>query len=350
MPKKTTRKAESASPLLAARTWAILGVALVGGVVIWKLAGSSYRSDIQTICEAEKGSGLSVEKDMAKVRQWVRAHLATPEGNEFFSSLDDSRVAERAKRLQAEATIVQLGSCPMAASYELVAAQGDYRSDLQHLCSNAAFPRLVEQDDAGRLTRLLDWIDAQAKSPRTKELSAPLRQAGTGAERAKLLRETAGKMDVYSCDSAKTLESAQQAPPPAGVPTVRVAATPQIIGPIKDTDLARAVADVTPSLDDCYKKALERTPTLTGKLAAKIEVDPDGKVTRAVPADVALTDRDAVSCILQALRSLKLPKNPGPLASILLPFELTTGSPATPGTAPSAPAPSSGSLTAKVSP
>jgi hypothetical protein len=349
MPKKTTETAASAPPLLSLRTWAIVGVALVGGVVVWKLAGSTYRTDIQTICEAEKGSGLSVEKDMAKVTQWVQGQLATPEGNEFFSSLRDSRMAERAKRLQAEATTVHLGSCPMVVSYELVAAQGDYRSDLQHLCSNAAFPRLIELDDAGRLARLLDWIDAQAKSPRTKELSEPLRQAKAGADRAKLLREAAGKMDVYSCDSAKTLESAQQIPPPAGVASVRVSATPQIIGPIKDQELAKAVADVTPALDDCYQKALERSPTLAGRLAVKIEVDPDGKVTKAAPTEVAVTDREAVSCILQALRSLKLPRNPGPLASVLLPFELTNGSLARAAAAPSAPSPS-GSLTAKASP
>jgi hypothetical protein len=233
----------------------------------------------------------------------------------------------------------------MVASYERVAAQGDYRSDLQHLCSNAAFPRLIELDDAGRLARLLGWIDAQAKSPRTKELADPLRQASTGADRAKLLREAAGKMDVYSCDGARTLESAQQAPAPAGVPSVRVSAAPQINGPIKDHDLAKAVADVTPSLDDCYKKALAKTPTLVGRVAVKLEIDPDGKVLKASPADVALTDREVVGCILEGLRPLKLPKNPGPLASVLLPFELTNGSPAL----PSAPAPS-GSLTAKVTP
>jgi hypothetical protein len=315
---------EGGAPLLALRTWGILGIVLVGGVVAWKLAGSTYRGDVETICNAEKGSGLTIEKDMAKVTQWVRGQLATPEGNEFFSSLGETKMIDRAKRLQGEATTHRIGMCPMVASYEPVAAEGDYRGDLQHLCSSAAFPHLAELDDAGRLVRLEDWIDNQAKSPRTKELADPLRQARTGAERAKLLRDAAGKMDVYSCDGARTIESAQASPPTAA-PTVRVSATPQIVGPVKDEDLAKAVTDVMPAINDCYRKALEKTPSLAGKMAVKIEVDPDGKIIRVSPADVGLEVREAAGCVLQGLHSMKLPKNPGPLASVLLPLELSPG-------------------------
>jgi hypothetical protein len=232
----------------------------------------------------------------------------------------------------------------MVASYERMAAQGDYRSDLQHLCSNTAFPHLVELDDETRLARLEDWIGVQAKSPRTQSLAEPLRDAKSAAERAKLLRDAASKMDVYSCDAAKTLESPQAAPPAAGMPGVRVPATPQIVGAggtggIKEEDVAKAVVDVTPSLDDCYKKALAKTPALAGRLAVKVEVDPDGKVTKASPVNATVDDRDAVMCILQSLRAMKLPKNPGPLASILIPFELSAGSP------PTLPAPSPSSST-----
>ncbi len=66
----------------------------------------------------------------------------------------------------------------------------------------------------------------------------------------------------------------------------------------------------------------------------KLEVDPDGKVTKVAPAEVKLEDRETVSCIMQGMHSLKLPKNPGPLVSILLPLELTTGSPAPPAPSP----------------
>jgi hypothetical protein len=311
------------APLLAWRTWGLLGIALLGGVVAWRLAGSSYRGDIETICNAEKGAGLGVDKDMAKVTSWVRGHLATPEGNKFFSALGDAKVIERAKRLQGEATTLHIQSCPMVASYELVAAQGDYRSDLQHLCSTAAFPKLAELDDPNRLARLEDWIADKARSPRTKELADPLRQAATPAERGKLLRDTAAKMDVYSCDGAKTLESPQAVPP--AVPTIRVSARPEIVGAIKEDDLAKAIVAVTPGMEDCYKKALEKSPSLSGKMVVKLEIDPDGKVLRASPAETGLDVRDAGKCVLDAVKAMQLPKNPGPLASTLIPFELLPG-------------------------
>jgi hypothetical protein len=313
-------KGPGEAPLLAWRTWGILGVALLGGVVAWKLAGSTYRGDIETICNAEKGAGLGVDRDMAKVTSWVRAHLATPQGNEFFSDLGDARVIDRARRLQGEATTLHITSCPMVASYELVAAEGEYRSDLQHLCSTAAFPKLAELDDAGRLERLEDWIASKARSPRTKELADPLRQAATPAERGKLLRDTAAKMDVYSCDGARTLESPQAVPPE--VPTIRVSARPEIVGSIKEDDLAKAIALATPGMEDCYRKALEKAPALSGKMVVKLEVDPEGRVARVSPAETGLDVRDAGKCVMDGLKAMQLPKNPGPLVSVLIPFEL----------------------------
>jgi len=187
------------------RTWGAIGAALVVGVVVWKLLGSSYKGDVQTLCNGETASGFTLEHDMSNVTAYVRQHLDTPEGNELFSTLSDAKLAERAKHLQSESTQVGLRSCPLVEAYEKLAAEGEYRADVQHLCSSTAFPHLGEVDDAARLQRLEDWIDQAARSPRTKELADPLRQ-GTPADRAKLLRQTATKVGVYSCDLARTLE------------------------------------------------------------------------------------------------------------------------------------------------
>lgn len=311
------------------RTWAIAGVVLVGGVVAWKLAGSTYHSDIEAICNGEKGSGYTIEKDMPKVSEWVRAHLSTPEGNEFFSNLSDATLADRAKRLQAEADKLKIRSCAIVPSYEQLAAEGQYRADLQHLCSGVTFTKLVEDDDGTRLHRLEDWIDKQAKSPRTKELADPLRQAATGADRAKLLRDAASKMDIFSCEVAKTLEMPQTIAKAAGPPQVRVWSAPQVIGPMQESDLAKALVEITPAMDDCYKKGLDRRSDLAGRISVKIEVDPDGDVSHAVPADVdrELDDHDVLMCLLKTIRTMKLPKNDGPLATALIPLELTTREP-----------------------
>jgi hypothetical protein len=306
----------------------VVGVLLVGGVVAWKLAGSTYRSDVEAICNAEKGSGYTVVKDQPKVIQWVREHLSTPEGNEFFSSLSDAKVLDRAKKLQGEADSLHVRSCPIVASYQALAAEGEYRADLQRLCSSLAFPKLAEMDDAGRLAKMIDYIDTQAKSPRSKELEDPLRQAASPVDRAKVLRDAANKMDIFSCETAKTLESPQAQPKVTGPAMVRVRAQPQINGPVKQADLATAIVVVTPAMNECYRAGLDRKADLGGKLTIKVQIDPDGNVTQAMPLDTdgEVTDRQTVACIAKAIKGMKLAKNPGPLATALLPLELTTSS------------------------
>jgi hypothetical protein len=305
------------------RTWGIIGVVLVVGVVAWKLVGSSYKGDVRTVCNGETASGFTVEHDMSKVTAYVRQHLDTPEGNELFSTLSDSKLAERAQHLQSESVKVGLPSCPMVEAYEKLSAEGEYRADVQHLCSSAAFPHLGEVDDAARLQRLEDWIDQAARSPRTKELADPLRQ-GTPADRARLLRQTATKADVYGCDLARTLEGPVLPAKGTGQPTVRPFADPQIIGGLKPEDLAKALVEVTPAMNECYKKGIEKKPDLEGKLAVKMKIDPAGKVTGIAPAQQTVPDKDTAACILQAMKGMEFPKNPGPLESAFIPLELTT--------------------------
>jgi hypothetical protein len=321
------------------RAWGLAGGLLVFGVIGWKLIGSTYKGDVRTICDGETDSGYTLEKDMSKVTTYVRQHLATPEGNTFYSALSDAKLIERAKRLKSEASTLGIGSCPMVAAFEKAAAEGDYRGDLQHLCSVVAFSHLAEQDDAARLQRLEDWIDQGAKSPRTKELAEPLRQGATPADRAKVLRDAAAKVDIFSCELAKALEGPVMPAKGKGMPMVRPFGEPQIIGVLKPEDVAKAVVDATPAMNECYKRGLERKPDLEGKLAVKMKVTPDGKVSGISPADQTLPDKDTAMCIIQVLRGMELPKNPGPLVSLFLPLELTTsalppGPPGSPGFAP----------------
>jgi hypothetical protein len=317
------------------RAWGLVGGLLVFGVVGWKLLGSTYKGDVKTICAGEADSGYTLEKDMSKVTAYVRQHLATPEGNTFYSGLSDAKLADRAKRLKSEASTLGIGSCPMVAAYEKAAAEGEYRADVQHLCSNVAFAHLAEQDDAARLQRLEDWIDQGARSPRTKELAEPLRQGATPADRAKLLRDTAAKVDIFSCDLAKTLEGPVMPAKGKGIPMVRPFGEPQIIGVLKAEEVAKVVVDATPGMNDCYKKGLEKKPDLEGKLAVKMKVNPDGKVSSIAPADQTVPDKETAMCILQVLKGMDFPKNAGPLVSVFLPLELTTS--ALPPGAPGAP-------------
>jgi hypothetical protein len=329
------------------RLWIAAGAVLVIGVVAWRLLGSTYKSDVEVICNAEKGSGMTIKTDMPKVNQWVKDHLATPEGNKFFSELVEARLADRVKRLQSEASSVGAGACPMVDAYTALAAEGDYRSDLQRLCSNATFPKLVELDDQARLAKLQAYIDKDAKSPRTKDLSGPLAAAATPADRAKVLREAATKLDVYSCDVAKTLESPRAEATANGTPIVRVYATPQINGGLKEEDLAKAIAAATPDMQRCYQKGIEKKADLAGKMHVRLSVKADGKIDHATDMESQIPDKEVVGCILKLFDAMKVPPPPGP-ATAMVPLELALApaSAAPSRLAPSSPSGSAASLPA----
>ncbi|HZU83232.1 MAG TPA: hypothetical protein VE987_09960 [Polyangiaceae bacterium] len=198
---------DGALPSAAATTALALGAGalLVASAVCAKLVGSTYRRDVQTICDAERRSGYALGESMADVTAWTRANLTTPEGNELFTTIGYAPLESRAGLLRAEASAVGLRGCAAAASYERLTLDAEYRGDLQRLCSRVTFPDLADQDDAARLGVLTDWIGRQARSPRTRDLAAALGGARP-IERAALLRAEARAMAVFSCELARTLD------------------------------------------------------------------------------------------------------------------------------------------------
>ena len=305
------------------RTWATVGVVMVGGVIAWKLLGTSYKRDVATICNAEKTSGLSIDTELSKVTAYVRDRLGTPEGNEVYSALGEAKVADRPKKMQDEADKAHVSPCPLVKSFEQMAAQADARSDLQHLCSSVTFPKLIASEDPSRLKMFGIWVDKAAKSPRSKELLAQLEAAPAGPVRAAVLRDAAGKANVFACDNAKTLETPPP-PEPTGAPIAKLFSDLQIIAGLREEDVKKSFDAVNPKLVDCYKKGIERKPDLTGKLSVKLEIDPTGKITKDSPGEGnTLPDQETMTCIVHAVRTMSFPPNPGPMASILIPIQLT---------------------------
>jgi len=328
---KTRKKAKSAPPPrppvddapFGWRTWATVGVVMVGGVIAWKLLGASYKRDIDTICNAEGRSGIGADKDFAKLTSWVRDHLGTPEGNEAYSALGDAKVNERSKKMQDDADQAHVGPCPFVASLDKLSALTDYRSDLQHLCSNMTFPKLLASEDPVRLKMLSGWIDRSAKSPRTKELYAQLAATPPGPPRATVLREAATNGSVLACDNAKSLE-APPPPIPSGAPIVKLLADPQIVGGLREDDLKHALDSVNPQLVDCYKSGIDRRPDLAGMITIKLQIDPTGKISRDGPGEgKSIDDKDTILCVARVVRGLHFPPVPGPMASAMIALQLT---------------------------
>jgi hypothetical protein len=191
------------------RPWVVVvsGAAMIAAVASWRLIGSNYHADVETICEAETRSGLAVSHDWPELTPWVRAHLSTPDGNALYSSLSDAKVEDKAPRLAGEALAARVASCPMVRSFEKLAADAEYRRDVQRLCSKKTLPGLAELDDSARLEAIEQWIDADARAAPTRDLRELLRQAEAPPDRAKVLREAARAMDVLTCDVASVIES-----------------------------------------------------------------------------------------------------------------------------------------------
>jgi hypothetical protein len=200
-----------------------MGIGLVGGVVAWRLTGATLRADVETICSAELRSGFTMRHEMPALGDWLRGHLATPEGNELLAALGDLPMADRAARLRASAVAQGVAPCPMAASYDALVAEGDARADLQRLCSYVTFPDLALSDDAARLAVLEEWIAQAANDPRTKALAGPLRAAESPADRARVLRAAARDIGIFTCDVAKVLEIAPPAPDASTAPDASAA-------------------------------------------------------------------------------------------------------------------------------
>jgi hypothetical protein len=194
---------------------ALLGLALVGGVVAWKLARSSYPSDVQTVCNAESRSGLALRHEMPALTSWMRGHVTTADGQELLADLGDLPMTERAGHLRGVATAAGVGDCPMAVAYETLVAEGHARADWQRLCSYVTFPGLAQRDDAARLDALETWIAGEASDPGTRALAGPLHDAASASERARVLRLASRSAGIFTCDIAKVLELPPP-PPDAG--------------------------------------------------------------------------------------------------------------------------------------
>ena len=93
-------------------------------------------------------------------------------------------------------------------------------------------------------------------------------------------------------------------------------------------DLAAVVRatleDQAPAFQRCYETSLARRPKLAGRVIIDVTVGSDGFVTEALPGANTLQDADAVGCLVERVRGLKLPvmadKEP---YTVSLPFNFT---------------------------
>jgi hypothetical protein len=318
------------------RWMVVAAVALVVGVVAWRLLKGSYREDVRRICFAEKNSGADATKDTHKVEQYAKEHLDTPEGSKWFTELIAKGVADRASGLADESKRLGIDDCPLVRAYVAVKANGDYQHDLYGVCSELV--TIEQYDDAERLKRIVDWIHIKAKSPRTQELADKL-SAAPPQQRAEIVRTTATDAAVYICELASLLTRPQSHPKQAN-PIVSIG-DPQINGDMKEGELVGALIAAEDDLHKCYDTGLAHEPTLSGRLMLNFMILPAGNVGHmSVEESSTLHDRDVAKCVAATVKALHFPKKDSPLNAVLLPLDFTPGLAPTASASASPPAPS----------
>ncbi len=300
--------------------WLILaGLILIGGVIAWRLTAGSYKTDIQKICFAEKNSALDAKQDIRKIESWAKEQLDTPEASAWLTELVKKGVGDRGTGLRDESKRLGIAECPLAASYEALRLDGEYRQDIAGLCSLNDLPAIEAADDAERLHKLLDWIQTRAKSPRTKALAEKITQADA-KDRADVLREAANASAVFQCELVNTLLK-PQSKPRKNEPAIELG-TPQVNGDLTVDKIVATFLQKKDAMRKCYDEGLAKNADLAGRVMLKISIAPNGKIGRAgTEAGTTLPDPAVVKCVLKVVNELVFPETKSLMVSMLLPLE-----------------------------
>ena len=111
---------------------------------------------------------------------------------------------------------------------------------------------------------------------------------------------------------ASAADSRAEAAPPKGPSMVVEKEDPaeEPAPPVPQADERRAIGeyvrDNSGPIRECYEKRLQEKPTLQGKLAARFDIGPSGKVIGAT-AD-GISDRELVACVVAAVRKFEFDK------------------------------------------
>ena len=85
-----------------------------------------------------------------------------------------------------------------------------------------------------------------------------------------------------------------------------VAATPPYPTGTEKLAIRDRIVDSSRPIRECYEKRLAERPTLQGKLVARFDIGPDGKVIGAGADGIA--DRELIVCVVTAVRKFEFDK------------------------------------------
>jgi len=113
-----------------------------------------------------------------------------------------------------------------------------------------------------------------------------------------------------AADSTTPSQAADKDPRPRASLTVEGEEPPEASPPFPEGDEKIAIRDSivgsSAPIRECYEKRLLERPTLQGKLVARFDIGPNGKVIGATAEGIA--DRELILCVVSAVRRFEFDK------------------------------------------
>jgi TonB family protein len=97
-------------------------------------------------------------------------------------------------------------------------------------------------------------------------------------------------------------------------------------GRIDPDEVRRVVRSQVAPIKACYEHALQKTPTLEGRVAVQFVIDRSGAVASASShPSTTMSDTHVVDCVIAVFKSMKFPAPTGGEVSIVYPFDFRPG-------------------------
>jgi hypothetical protein len=93
-----------------------------------------------------------------------------------------------------------------------------------------------------------------------------------------------------------------------------------IDGPLQPNGVREVVVEHRARFGACYAKALEKNPTLEGRVSARFVVGRDGVASNVSNAGSDFPNRDALACVLGAWEGLQFAEPQGNVATVVVPI------------------------------
>ncbi|MCA9554972.1 MAG: TonB family protein, partial [Myxococcales bacterium] len=92
---------------------------------------------------------------------------------------------------------------------------------------------------------------------------------------------------------------------------IHASSAPEVQGSLSKDAIQAVIKRAAPRFRRAYERALQRNPTLAGKVVLQITVGPDGKVVDVQLKSTTLGDKDLGEALMKVARTLRFPKPAG---------------------------------------